>query len=164
MRWASPARPRTPPPSRPLPAARASAMPTALAPPHAFGPRPCGAFRVPAGSARRPAARRRHRAGPGVMHTRPPVTAVPRGPRPRRLPLSGRVAPTDAASTERAAGAATLVPLGGGNPIGTHPTALLPAAPGAASIARGSAPPAGAFGRAWCLGARTVGAPPAPHT
>ena len=53
---------------------------------------------------------------------------------------------------------------GAHNPIGTHLAALLLAAPGAASIARGSAPPAGAFGIAWRPGAQTVGAPPSPHT
>ena len=164
-RLASPARPRSPPRSRPPPAVRAAAKPAALAPPRALAPRPCGALRVPADtSVRRPAARRRHRAGPGVTHIRPPAAAEPRGPRPRLLPLAGRAAPACAASAERAAVAAALVLAGGGNPIGTHPAAPLPAAPGAASIACGSAPPTSAFGTAWRPGTRTMGAPPSPHT
>ena len=164
-RWASPVRPRTPPRGRPRPAARAAATPAVLAPPRLLAPRPCGALRAPAGSsARRPAARRRHRAGPGVVHTGPPAAAVLRGPRPRLRPRAGRAAPAGAASVERAAGAAVLALPGGGNPTGTRPAAPLPAAPGAAPTAHGSVPPAGASRTAWLPGARTVGAPTAPHT
>ena len=141
-RLASPARPRTPPRSRPWPAVRAAATPAALA------PRSCGALCEPAGSsARHPAAHRCHRAGPGVAHTAPPAAAVPRGSRPL-LPLAGRAALASTASAERAAGAAALVLSGGGNPIGTHPAAPLPAELGAASIARGTAPLADTFGTA----------------
>ena len=85
----------------------------------------------------------------GVAHTEPLAAAVPCGPRPRLLPLAGRAAPAGAANVERGAGAAAPVPPGAGNPIGTHLAAPLPAAPGAASIALGSAPSAGAFGTAW---------------
>ena len=75
------------------------------------------------------------------------MALVPQGLRPRLLPLAGRAAPAGAASVERAARAAALVLPGGGNPIGTHPAAPLPAASGAASMARGNAPPSMAPGR-----------------
>ena len=89
-RWASPVQPGTSPRGRPRPAAWAAAGPAVLAPPRVLVPRPCGAIRARAGSsARRPAARTRHRAGPGVAHTGPSAAAVLRGPRPRLRPCGG---------------------------------------------------------------------------